>query len=87
MRALALALVLASCAPPATIPAAAVAPDDLRFCPITPAPVPIPKPPRSFNAVVDWANATEAQRSRTVQALEVCRHKLEQLLALYEAKQ
>lgn len=85
------ALLLAACTHPQPVPVAAVmaviVPDDLRSCPLTPSPVPVPKPPRTFATVVAWANATEEQRTKTVQALEVCRAKLVQLLALIERTQ
>lgn len=91
MRAAFLVLALSACAHPAPAPVAArvpiVVPDELRTCPLTPAPVPVPKPPRAFDTVVTWANATELQRTRTVQALEVCRQRLEQLLALIDRSQ
>ena len=83
-------LLLAACTHPQPVPVAAVMaviPDDLRSCPLTPSPVPVPKPPRTFATVVAWANATEEQRTKTVQALEVCRAKLVQLLALIERTQ
>ena len=83
-------LLLAACMHPQPVPVAAVVaviPDDLRACPLTPSPVPVPKPPRTFDSVVKWANATEEQRTKTVQALEVCRAKLVQLLALIERTQ
>lgn len=82
---------LAACGAPKPLPVVAVAtivvPDELRSCPLTPAPVPVPKPPRTFNTVVAWANATEEQRTKTVQALEVCRKRLVDLLALIERTQ
>lgn len=83
-------LLLAACTHPQPVPVAsvmAVIPDDLRSCPLTPPPVPVPKPPRTFDSVVKWANTTEEQRTKTVQALEVCRAKLVQLLALIERTQ
>lgn len=82
-------LLLAACTNPQPVPVAAVMaaiPDDLRSCPLTPPPVPVPKPPRTFDSVIKWANATEEQRSKTVQALEVCRTRLVQLLELAERK-
>ena len=57
-------------------------PDELTFCPKAPAGAPIPKPPRSVEAVVAWGNATDRQRIATVAALKECSDKLERLLAL-----
>lgn len=87
MKALLLVLCLAACAThkPAPVRVAAI-PEELRSCPLTPAPVPVPKPPRTFQTVVAWANTTEEQRTKTVQALEVCRQKLEQLGALFQQR-
>jgi hypothetical protein len=81
-------LLLAACTHPQPVPVkaimAVVIPDDLRSCPLTPPPIPVPTPPRTSEIVSRWANATEEQRTKTVQALEVCRQKLIQLLALIE---
>jgi hypothetical protein len=86
-----LALTLSACAPhaPPTVAAKApiIVPDELRSCPLTPSPIPVPKPPRTTASVVAWANATEEQRTKTVQALEVCRKKLVDLLALVDRAQ
>jgi ABC-type transport system substrate-binding protein len=59
--------------PPAVTPPV---PAELRSCPPTPAAVPIPKPPRTWDTVVAWGNASDAQRDATAHALEVCRARL-----------
>lgn len=82
-------LALSACAHPTPVPVASrapiVVPDELRTCPLTPPPVRVPKPPRTFETVVAWANATEDERTKTVQALEVCRKRLVDLLDLIES--
>lgn len=66
----------------ASAPTVVETPQELRSCPTTPAPIPVPPKPRTFDSVVQWANATEAQRAATEHALEVCRSRLERLLML-----
>lgn len=87
----AVALMLGACSastmslPP--VGAAHHVPDALRACPATPTQAPVPKPPRTFESVIAYANANEDQRAKTEQALEVCRQKLIELLAVIERSQ
>lgn len=46
-------------------------------CDPTPPAVPLPKQPRTFDSVVDWAKKTEIQRLKTVYALNECRKLLQ----------
>ena len=61
-------------------------PEDMRHCPDAPRGIPVPKPPRSPEAVIAWANATETQRLATVGALRECKIALEKLVALVGGK-
>jgi hypothetical protein len=55
---------------------------DLLSCPHAVPAVPVPPAPRTFEAAIEWARKTETARSETASALEVCRARLERVLAL-----
>jgi hypothetical protein len=61
-------------------------PDELKHCPEVPRGIPVPRSPRSPDAIIAWANATETQRLATVGALRECKITLEKLVALVGAK-
>jgi hypothetical protein len=90
MRAVAIALLLAGCAAaepelPMPLPPALVAeavPVELRSCPVQPAAIPPPRPPRTFDTIVAWVALVEERRAQTAHALEVCRLRLQRLNAI-----
>jgi len=60
-----------------------VVPDELKHCyGVSDKGVPVPKPPRSFDAVIDWANATDRQREAVVSAFKECKSKHDKLISL-----
>ena len=65
---------------------AVVVPEDLKHCPGAPSAVHVPDPPRTFETVVAWANATEKQREMTAASLKECSARLDRLLALVGSK-
>ena len=62
-------------------------PLELRLCPRPPSAVPLPRQPRTFDSVVEWAKLTEAAREQTVAALETCRERLDRVVGLVERGQ
>lgn len=93
IRAALLAVIVAGCAaqPPIIIqqqpkpPEKPTVSETLKHCPAAPAAVPVPQRPRTFDSVVQWANETDARRSQTVHALEICRAHVVELLRLFDA--
>jgi hypothetical protein len=76
-----LALAVCSCtAAPVPPPPLPTVPPDLQSCPPAPRAVPVPKPPRTWDVVIAYGNASDRRRADTLQALEVCRAKLIKLL-------
>lgn len=67
---LALLLALAGCSSVLDVTSPHVA-----ACPHAPPAAPIPTEPRTFEAVVEWAQLTESARAATVRALEICRNR------------
>lgn len=83
-----LLLALAGCAAPTVQTSVVVArvevPAELRACPATPAVVPEPPRPRTFDTVIAWGRLNERRGDVAVRALEVCRAVLVKVLGLVD---
>jgi hypothetical protein len=86
MKPLLLALTLAACASSAVPPEATIVPIELRSCPLAPAAVPVPAPPRNFDTVLRWSALVDRRRAETASALATCRARLHALGNLIDAQ-
>lgn len=77
MKAFLILICLIGCSKPIPVKIVSMPTPFYTNCEATPPAVPLPKQPRTFDSVVDWAKKTEIQRLKTVYALNECRKLLQ----------
>ncbi len=78
---LSIVLLLAGCA---AHPAPRTVPLDLQVCPDAPAAPRVPPAPRSVKQIVQYSNALAVARDGAVEALAVCKRRVDRLNGLME---